>query len=72
MELLPKITFSEFRSVQTDVFKFLDGFGSEASDSFKEELLMNQGLGRQNRELWWQCVGFFGVCSVLDYAVWMI
>ena len=72
VELMPKITFEEFRDIQTDVFKFLDGFGEGVGESFKEELLMNQGTGRQNRELWWQCVGFFTACSALDYIVWAV
>ena len=69
VELHPKIALKEFREVQGIHFPQLDSIGQEYLSSFREELWVQQGRGRQNRELLRDCALFFvGVC-LLDFAV---
>jgi len=72
VELLPKISFEEFLEIQKEQFELLDKFGESYMTSLREELWVKQGLGRQNRELMWQCAGFFVLVSVLDYATLIV
>eukprot|EP00551_Chaetoceros_affinis_P006384 CAMPEP_0203682778 /NCGR_PEP_ID=MMETSP0090-20130426/47099_1 /ASSEMBLY_ACC=CAM_ASM_001088 /TAXON_ID=426623 /ORGANISM="Chaetoceros affinis, Strain CCMP159" /LENGTH=542 /DNA_ID=CAMNT_0050551881 /DNA_START=395 /DNA_END=2019 /DNA_ORIENTATION=- len=51
VELDPKISYSEFRAVQSDHFSHLDRIGQELCTSLKEDLWVHQGKGRQNQEL---------------------
>ena len=69
VELHPKISLSEFREVQAIHFPQLDRVGSELLASYRDDLLVAQGKGRQRKALMWDCTIFFvGVC-VLDYAI---
>ena len=69
VELYPKIAIQEFREVQRIHFPQLDGIGQEYMKSLREEFWIEQGKGRQNRELQRDCTLFLvGVC-ILDYIV---
>ena len=69
VELHPKISLAEFREVQAIHFPQLDRVGSELLESYRDDLLVEQGKGRQRKELLWDCSLFFtGVC-VLDYII---
>jgi hypothetical protein len=69
VELYPKIAIHEFREVQAIHFPQLDGIGQEYLKSFREDLWVVQGIGRQNRELQRDCALFLlGVCC-LDLIV---
>ena len=72
VELKPKISYPEFRLLQLEQFPMLDSFGETAMTSFREDVLIRQGRGRQRRELRWQSVAFLGLVSVLDYLVGVI
>jgi len=66
VELLPKISYEEFIDVQKSQFEFLDKIGEGYMKSLREEMWVKQGLRRQNKELVWQCAGFFVVVSLID------
>lgn len=72
VELLPKISYEEFLEIQKEQFEFLDKIGEGYMTSLREEMWVNQGLGRQNRELMWQCAAFFAIVSVLDYCTYIL
>jgi hypothetical protein len=69
VELNPKISLPEFREVQREHFAHLDRVGEEFLQSFREDLLILQGKGRQRHELIRDCSLFLaGVCS-LDFLI---
>lgn len=51
VELLPKISYTEFRNEQAIHFPHLDKVGEEIVMSFKEDLWVLQGKRRQSKEL---------------------
>ena len=69
VELSPKVSLPEFREVQKEHFGHLDQMGKEILSSFREDLWVLQGKGRQNRELMRDCFAFLTVVSVLDYLI---
>jgi hypothetical protein len=48
VELLPKISYTEFRNEQANHFPHLDKIGEEIVMSFKEDLWVMQGKRRQS------------------------
>jgi hypothetical protein len=72
VELHPKIAVSEFRQVQTVHFPHLDRVGPEYLHSFREDLLLHQGKGRQNRELLRDCALFFTAVCAIDFIVLLL
>jgi hypothetical protein len=69
VELHPKIALNEFREVQGIHFPQLDRIGQECLSSFRDELWVQQGKGRQNRELQRDCAIFFVAVCLLDFIV---
>mmetsp|Transcript_8906 Transcript_8906/g.12913 ORF Transcript_8906/g.12913 Transcript_8906/m.12913 type:complete len:329 (-) Transcript_8906:16-1002(-) len=69
VELNPKISFEEFRIEQKSFFPQLDRAGEEIMKGYKDDLLLLQGTGRQNQELKRDCISFFAVVSVIDFAL---
>jgi hypothetical protein len=69
VELSPKISLPEFREVQQEHFTHLERIGGEILSSFREDLWVFQGKGRQNRELMRDCLAFLTAVSVLDYLI---
>jgi hypothetical protein len=69
VELHPKIALSEFREVQKEHLLHLDGVATEYLNSFRDDLLVQQGKGRENQELLRDCAAFFTVVCVIDYLV---
>lgn len=69
VELRPKISLSEFLVEQQDHLKHLDRVGQEIMGSFKEDLHVEQGKGRQNQELRREMGIFFSIVAVLDVGV---
>lgn len=69
VELHPKIALDEFREVQAIHFPQLDNVASEFLTSFRDELHVQQGKGRQNRELMRDCAGFFVTLCIMDYVI---
>jgi hypothetical protein len=69
VELNPKISFSEFLEVQQVHFTHLDRIGAEYLKSFREDLWVAQGKGRQNRELQRDCGIFLAVVCLIDFVV---
>ena len=72
VELEPKIRYEEFREVQKKHFPQLDAMGEEVVMSFKEDLWVLQGKGRQNAELRRDCMLFLGVVSLIDMGIGML
>jgi hypothetical protein len=69
VELSPKIALPEFRVVQQEHFTHLDRIGTEILRSFREDLWVDQGKGRQNRELMRDCLGFLTTVCIVDYLI---
>ena len=69
VELPPKISLPEFREVQQVHFTHLDRIGWEITKSFRENLWVDQGTGRQNAELKRECAGFLLAVCVIDYII---
>ena len=69
VELNPKISLPEFREVQQEHFTHLDRVGAEFLKSFREDLWVAQGKGRQNRELMRDCALFLTVVCFADYII---
>jgi hypothetical protein len=69
VELHPKISLTEFREVQGIHFPQLDRIGQECLTSFRDELWVQQGKGRQNQELQRDCALFFVALCLLDFIV---
>lgn len=72
VELHPKISYSEFLIEQRDHFKQLDQVGQEILGSFKEDLHVQQGKGRQNAELRREMGIFFALVVIADAAIYMV
>jgi hypothetical protein len=71
VELSPKISLSEFREVQQEHFTHLDRIGKEFLKSFREDLWVQQGKGRERAELLRDCLAFLTVVSIADYLILM-
>ena len=69
VELQPKISLAEFQEVQREHFTHLDRVGQELVKSFRENLLVDQGKGRQKRELKRDCLIFLTAVSVIDFII---
>ncbi|KAG7365316.1 hypothetical protein IV203_038519 [Nitzschia inconspicua] len=69
VELSPKISEAEFREVQRIHFKHLDQIGTEIIKSFREDLWVSQGKGRERKELVRDCLLFLTVVSALDFVI---
>jgi len=69
VELEPKISYAEFRKEQESHFPHLDHIGEEVAMSFKEDLWVSQGKGRQNRELRNQCFFFLLGVGLIDVVI---
>ena len=72
VELNPKISLPEFREVQREHFTHLDRVGTELLKSFREDLWVLQGRGRENRELMRDCMLYLGTVCAVDYAILML
>lgn len=72
VELQPKISFPEFLVEQRDHFKALDQVGQEIFSSFKEDLHVVQGKGRQNKEARNEVALFFILVSLVDVGINML
>lgn len=72
VELEPKISYPEFRKEQARHFPHLDKIGEEIAMSFKEDLWVVQGKGRQNKELRRDCFLFVLAISLVDAAIIML
>jgi hypothetical protein len=71
VELDPKISYQEFRDVQKEHFSHLDRVAEELCTSFKEELWIHQGTGRQNTELKRESAAFLAVVSLIDFGIYL-
>jgi len=69
VELAPKISLLEFREVQTIHFTQLDTVGEELIKSFREHLHVDQGKGRQRKELYQQGAAFFTAVLIVDMVI---
>jgi len=69
VELQPKISLPQFREVQSIHFPQLDRVASELLESFRDDLLVYQGKGRQRKELLFDCTLFFTGLCVLDFVI---
>ena len=69
VELHPKISLPEFREVQSIHFTHLDRVAEEFLKSYREDLWVVQGKGRQNSELQRDCAIFLTVVSVIDFII---
>ncbi|KAL9188364.1 hypothetical protein ACHAXT_006742 [Thalassiosira profunda] len=69
VELEPKISYPEFRREQARHFPHLDKDREEIATSFKEDLWVRQGKGRQNEELRRHCFLFLLGVSAVDAVI---
>jgi len=69
VELKPKISLAEFREVQQEHFTHLDRVGAEFMKSFREDLWVIQGKGRERSELYRDSAIFMTVVCLVDYAI---
>ena len=69
VELNPKISFIEFSSTKGEIIQHLDRVSEEIISSFREDLIVDQGKGRQNRELMRDSIVGITVISVLDAII---
>lgn len=69
VELSPKISLPEFREVQQEHFTHLDRIGAEIMKSYREDIWILQGKGRQNRELVRDSFLFLTIVSICDYLI---
>jgi hypothetical protein len=72
VELLPKISYPEFRKEQARHFPHLDKIGEEIAMSFKEDLWVLQGKRRQNKELRRDSLLFLLGVSLVDFGIGML
>ena len=72
VELEPKISYEEFRKEQARHLPHLDKMGEEIAMSFKEDLWVLQGKGRQNKELKRDCALFLLTVSLIDLGITML
>lgn len=69
VELNPKISLPEFREVQQEHFSHLDRIGTEILRSFREDLWVLQGKGRERQELMRDSFLFLTAVSIADYLI---
>jgi hypothetical protein len=69
VELSPKISETEFRQVQGIHLTHLNQIGTEIVKSFREDLWVAQGKGRERTELLRDSLLFLTVVSVLDFVI---
>ena len=69
VELAPKISLPEFREVQCIHFTHLDRVGEEYIKSFRDDLHVSQGRGRQRNELYQQAGAFFTAVTIIDIII---
>ena len=72
VELNPKISYKEFSSVKEEIFQQLDRVSEEIVSSFREDILVSQGKGRQNKELFRECAVGVGVMTICDAGICML
>jgi hypothetical protein len=72
VELSPKISLPEFREVQQVHFTHFDRMGAEILSSFREDLWVWQGKGRQDQTLMRESLLFLGVVSAIDIMIVMM
>ena len=72
VELLPKISYTEFRNEQANHFPHLDKIGEEITMSFKEDLWVMQGKRRQSKELRRDGLLFLFGISLVDAGIGML
>lgn len=69
VELSPKISEAEFREVQKIHFQHLDQIGTEIIKSFREDLWVDQGKGRERKELIRDSLLFLTAVSAIDFII---
>jgi hypothetical protein len=69
VELKPKISLPEFREVQLEHFTHLDRIGTEILKSFREDLWVLQGKGRERRELMRDSFLFLTAVTIADFLI---
>lgn len=69
VELSPKISLPEFREVQKEHFPHLDRIGTEILKSYREDLWVLQGKGRERKELIRDSALFMAAVSIADYLI---
>jgi hypothetical protein len=69
VELSPKISLPEFREVQQVHFTHFDRVGAEILRSFREDIWVWQGKGRQNQTLVRESLFFLAVVCAVDYVI---
>ncbi len=72
VELLPKISYPEFRKEQARHFPQLDKIGEEIAVSFKEDLWVLQGKRRQNKELRRDSLFFLLGVGLVDLGIGLL
>ena len=72
VELSPKISFAEFSEMIGEIFQQADHAGEEIVSSFREDLLVDQGKGRQNKQLLRECAIGLGVVCLIDAGINML
>jgi hypothetical protein len=71
VELSPKISLPEFREVQLEHFPHLNRVSEEILMSFRDNLLVQQGQGRQRTELYWNSTYFMIVVCIIDAGIYV-
>jgi hypothetical protein len=66
VEFHPKISYQEFRTEQNEFFDHLDRVGEELLKSFRDEILLHQGTGRQNKDARNEVGVFFVILLAAD------
>eukprot|EP00980_Cylindrotheca_fusiformis_P004762 scaffold1019_cov123-Cylindrotheca_fusiformis.AAC.2 len=69
VELKPKISLPEFREVQQEHFTHIDRIGTEILKSFREDLWVIQGKGRERKELIRDSFLFLTIVNIADYLI---
>ena len=69
VELQPKISYNEFRLLQQEMFEMLDEIGTSYMKSYREDILIVQGTGRQNRQTYKEAAAFFAIVTAVDLLI---
>ncbi|GAX28425.1 hypothetical protein FisN_4Hh384 [Fistulifera solaris] len=69
VELKPKISLEEFREVQQIHFAHLDRVAQEFLKSYREDILIKQGKGRQRSEFYRESALFLTVVAIADFII---
>ncbi|KAL3943999.1 MAG: hypothetical protein SGBAC_001909 [Bacillariaceae sp.] len=69
VELSPKISLPEFREVQQEHFAHFDRIGTEILKSYREDVWVLQGKGRERKELLRDSALFMSAVSIADYLI---